>query len=134
MGTRFLILSLGGDKYAIPIARLLEITIPRNIHKDAKLGETFAGKVEFRGTWIPVVNVGKIFNLQGGVAENLLVVNSSTGIIGLLVDSVVEILDTDQKPMPLPRGVVNPSIPYYRGILRHQDTLVPLLDEDGLLT
>jgi purine-binding chemotaxis protein CheW len=133
-GTRFLILSLGGENYAIPIARLLEITMPRNIQKDPKQAENFEGKVEYRGTWIPVVNIKKILNVAGGPGENLLVVNSSKGVFGLLVDSVVEILDTEQKPAPMPNGVVNPGLPYYRGILRHKDGLVPLLDEDGLLT
>jgi len=132
-GTRFLILSLGGENYAIPITRLLEITMPRNIQKDPKQADIFEGNVEYRGAWIPVVNMKKILKITGGPGENLLVVNSSKGVLGLLVDSVVEILDTDQKPVPMPRGVVNPSLTYFRGILRYKDNLVPLLDEDGLL-
>jgi len=107
--------------------------MPRNIQKDAKLAEEFEGKYQFRGAWIPVVNVKKILKTGSGPAENLLVVNSNKGMLGLLVDSVVEIWSTEQKPTPLPRGVVTPGLPYYRGVLRHKDTIVPLLDEDGLL-
>jgi purine-binding chemotaxis protein CheW len=131
--TRFLILSLSGESYALPITRLLEITVPRNIQKDPNLTEMFDGKFEFRGRLIPVLNTKKIFKLPGALGETLLVVKSIKGTIGLLVDAVTEILDTEQKPVVMPKGVINPSFPYYSGILRHKEKIVLLLNEDGLL-
>ncbi len=133
-GTRFLIVSLGGEHYAMPISRLLEITIPRDIRKDANLTEVFEGKFEFRGKLVPVLNLKKVFKLPGGQpAASLLVCSSAKGVIGMLVDAVTEIIDTAQKPVPLPRGVMNPTLGYFGGILRHRDDLVLLLNEDGLL-
>ncbi len=132
-GTRFLILSLGGESYAIPITRLLEITVPRGIQKDVKLAETFEGKLEYRGRWIPVLDIKKVFKLSGKPGATLLVVKSGKDILGLLVDDVMEILDTDQKPAPMPQGIINPGFRYYGGVLRHKENLVLLLDEDGLL-
>jgi len=133
-GTRFLILSLGGETYALPITRLLEITVPRNIQKDAKLTELFEGKIEYRGALIPVLNIKRLFKLPGTPGSALLVVKSCKGMLGLLVDAVTEILDSEQKPAPMPPGVVNPSYRYYSGVLRHKDNLVLLLNEDGLLS
>jgi purine-binding chemotaxis protein CheW len=132
-GTRFLIVSLGGESYAMPITRMLEITVPRDIRKDANLTEIFEGKFEFRGKLIPVVNVKKIFKMPGLPGKSLLVVKSAKGVLGMLVDAVTEIIDTAQKPVPLPRGVMNPSLKYFSGILRHRDELLLLLNEDGLL-
>ncbi|OGW34220.1 MAG: hypothetical protein A2X58_06730 [Nitrospirae bacterium GWC2_56_14] len=132
-GTRYLILSLQGEGYAIPISRLLEITVPRDIQKDKSLSEVFEGKCEFRGRLVPVLNLKKIFNLSGNKGAALLMVQSAKGTIGLLVDEVSEIFDTAQKPAPVPAGVLNPSMRYYGGILRHRDSLVLLLNEDGLL-
>ena len=132
-GTRYLILSLQGEGYAIPISRLLEITVPRDIQKDKGLSEVFEGKCEFRGRLVPVLNLKKIFNLSGNKGAALLMVQSAKGTIGLLVDEVSEIFDTAQKPAPVPAGVLNPSMRYYGGILRHRDSLVLLLNEDGLL-
>jgi len=132
-GTRYLILSLQGEGYAIPISRLLEITVPRDIQKDKSLSEVFEGKCEFRGKFVPVLNLKKIFNLSGNKGAALLMVQSAKGTIGLLVDEVSEIFDTAQKPAPVPTGVLNPSMRYYGGILRHRDSLVLLLNEDGLL-
>ena len=80
--TRFLILSLSGESYALPITRLLEITVPRNIQKDPNLTEMFDGKFEFRGRLIPVLNTKKIFKLPGALGETLLVVKSIKGTIG----------------------------------------------------
>ena len=132
-GTRFLIVSLGGESYAMPINRLLEIAVPQAIKKDANLTEVFEGKFEFRGKWIPVLNIKKIFRLPGKPGTALLVVNSAKGVLGLLVDAVTEIIDTAQKPVPVPRGVMNPTLHYFGGILRHRNDLLLLLNEDGLL-
>ncbi len=132
-GTRFLILSLCGDGYAISITRVLEITVRRGFQKDTKLNEIFEGRIEYRGTWIPVLNIKKVFNVEGMPGETLLVIKSSKGAFGMLVDTVTEILDAEQKPVPLPPGVVRPGLQYFSGVLRHKENLVLLLNEDGLL-
>ncbi len=132
-GTRFLIVSLGGESYAMPITRLLEIAVPQAIRKDANLTEVFEGKFEFRGKWIPVLNIKKIFRIPGKPGTSLLVVKSAKGVLGMLVDAVMEIIDTAQKPVPVPKGVMNPTLRYFDGILRYRDDLILLLNEDGLL-
>jgi len=130
---RFLILSLEGESFAIPITSLLEITVPRNIQKDQKLSEIFEGKLDYRGKMIPVINLKKVLKLPGNPGGALIVVKNSKGVLGLLVDSAKELLETAQKPVPMPRGVLNPSLNYYAGILRNREDLVVLLNEDGLL-
>jgi chemotaxis signal transduction protein len=134
VGKRFLILSLGGEKYALAISKLLEITIPRGIYKkDAELPEIFEGKLEYRGQWIPALDIKKVFKIAGNAGANLLVVKTIKGVLGVLVDDVMEILDTDLNPAPMPQGVINPGLRYYRGVLRYKEELVLLLNEDGLL-
>ena len=130
---RFLILSLDGEGFAIPITSLLEITVPRSIQKDQKLSEIFEGKLDYRGKMIPVVNLKKVLKLPGNPGGALIVVKSSKGVLGLLVDGAKELLETALKPVPMPRGVLNPSLNYYAGILRNREDLVVLLNEDGLL-
>ncbi len=133
VGTRFLILSLGGEKYALPISKLLEITISRGVYKDAKLPEAFEGKLEYRGQSIPVLDVRKVLKLDGKTGMTLLVVKNAKGLLGVLVDDVTEILDSDQMPAPMPHGVIDPAVRFYGGVLRHKENLVLLLNEDGLL-
>jgi chemotaxis signal transduction protein len=131
--TRFLILLLQGESFAIPITSLLEITMPRNIQKDQRLSEIFEGKFDYRGKMIPVVNLKKILKLPGNPGGGLIVVKINKGILGLLVDATKELLETTQKPVPMPRGVLNPSLKCYAGVLRNREDLVLLLNEDELL-
>src|SRR5512136_1281771 len=130
---RFLILSLEGASFAIPITSLLEITVPRNIQKDQKLSEIFEGKIEYRGKLIPVVNLKKILKLSGKPGGGLIVMKSSKGVLGVLVDGASELLETRDQPHAIPRGVLNSSLNYYAGILKNRDDLVLLLNEEGLL-
>lgn len=130
---RFLILSLDGGSFALPITKLVEITVPRGMQTDDKLTSIFDGKFEFRGKWIPVLNIKKIFKLPTAAGSVLLVVNGMKGVHGILVDAVIEIIDTDQKPADMPFGVMDPSQIYYSGIIRHKGQLILLLNEDGLL-
>lgn len=130
---RFLILSLEGESYAIPITRLVEISAPRLIRKDPNLTEIFEGKTDYRGKWVPVVNLRKIFKIRNGASSALLIINTVKGVLGILVDAVSEIINAEQKPVPMPPGVINPGIRYYGGVLRHRDSLVLLLNADGLL-
>lgn len=128
-----MILALASENYAIPITRLMEITVPRDIRKDPNLTELFEGKIEFRGKPIPVLDTKKVLRISGKPGATLLVVKGAKGLLGLLVDAVIEILDTEQKPAPMPTGVINPSLRHYNGILRYKKNLVLLLNEDGLL-
>ncbi len=131
--TRFLILSLDGGRYAVPITRLLEITVPRDIRKDPGKAGRFEGTYEFRGKPVPVLDIKKSLRLQGKPGTSLLVVNAGRGMLGILVDAVSEIIDTDQKPVPIPPGVLDSAVSCYGGILRHKGELILLLNEDGLL-
>lgn len=128
-----MILSMEGGKFAFPITRLLEITVPRHIQRDANLTAVFEGKFEYRGRQIPVLNAKKLLRLTGQPGGVLLVIRGAKGILGMLVDAVTEIVDSDQKPVPVPPGVMDPSVHYYSGILRHKGELVLLLNENGIL-
>jgi chemotaxis signal transduction protein len=131
-GKRFLIFSLEGENYAIPITGLLEITAARNIQKDASL-TGFEGKFEFRGSWVPVLNINTFFRRSSRPGTTLLVVKGKKRLYGILVDAVMDILDTEQKLIPLPKGLVDPRLRCYVGVLRYKESLVLLLNEDGLL-
>lgn len=130
---RFLILTLEGASFAIPITSLLEITVPRNIQKDTKLSEIFEGKLEYRGNLIPVLNLKKILKIPGKPGGGLIVMKSTKGVLGVLVDGASELLETRDNPSAVPRGVLNTGRDYYAGILKNRDDLVLLLNEEGLL-
>lgn len=131
--TRYLIFSLEGEDYAITIERLVEITVPRGLRKDDSLTEHFEGTVEIRGKILPVLNLKKVFTLPAAPGNVLLVLRTAGGETGVLVDAVTEMMDTEAQPRSIPKGVLNPSLPYFRGILKHKGSMLFLLNEDGLL-
>ncbi len=130
---RFLILSLEGESYAISIARLAEISAPRQILKDPNLSGVFEGKVDYRGKMTPVLNLRKVLHMPSFSGSALLFIKSAKGVLGILVDSVTEITSVEHPPEPLPGGILDSGPRYYRGVLRYRDTLALLLDEDGLI-
>jgi chemotaxis signal transduction protein len=131
--SRYLILSLEGGKFALPITRLVEITVPRGVQKDERLPSVFEGAFEFRGRSVPVMDLKKVFKLAGTPGPVLLVVKGARDLMGLLVDAVSEIVDQAQKPAPMPAGVMEPSQRVYAGVLRSKGELILLLNEDGLV-
>jgi chemotaxis signal transduction protein len=131
--SRFLILSLGGGSFALPITTLLEITVPRGIRNDSDLPPVFEGVFEFRGRPVPVLDARKALKLGGAPGPVLLVVRTAKNILGVLVDAVIEIIDAVQKPEGMPPGVVSTGVRCYRGVIRHKGELILLLNEDGLL-
>jgi chemotaxis signal transduction protein len=131
--TRFLILSLEGESFAVPITCLLEITVPRWIHKDQSPSAMVEGTVEYRGREIPVVNLKKVLQMPGDPGGSLIVVKSVKGVLGLLVDAAKELLESGQKPAELPQGLMESPQQYYAGILRNREDVVLILNENSLL-
>ncbi len=132
--SRFLILSVEGGTFALPISKVVEITVPRQVRKDERLPSVFEGTFEFRGKSIPVLNLKKTFKLAGKAGSVLLVVKGARDLLGVLVDAVSEIIDSAQKPAPLPAGVMDPAHRVYAGVLKSKGELILLLNEDGLVS
>lgn len=132
-GSRYLIISLEAESFAVPVDRVAEIATAQGLEQDQNLAAAFEGRIEIRGRRIPVLNLKRLFKLPGKPGNVLLVIKSAKGEVGILVDAVTEILDTDRQPLPMPKGAVNPSLPYYGGIFRHKGELILLLNENALL-
>lgn len=132
-GPRLLIFSIEGDDYAISTERLVEITVSGLVLNDETLTANFEGKMEFRDRILPVLNLKKVFKVQGKPGKVLLVLKTAKGEVGLLVDAVTEFLNTEKQVRPIPQGVMNPTLPYFTGILKHKGSILLLLNEDGLL-
>jgi chemotaxis signal transduction protein len=130
---RFLIVSLEGEPFALPVANLVEITVPRAVQKDPQLSALFEGMMEYRGVMIPVADLKKILNIPGRPGPSLLVMKNTKGTLGFLVDTAVELLTAAEAPAQLPRGLMRDGQKIYAGILRKADELVLLLNVEGLL-
>lgn len=132
-GNRFLILSAADENYALPLAKLVEITVARAIQREPDASGPVEGTIEFRGKTIPVLDLKKTLQLAGAPGTALLVVKGKKEQFGILTDAVSDIFDTPQKPVALPKNVLPRDVRSYGGILRYKDNLVLVLNEDELL-
>ena len=68
------------------------------------------------------------------VETRIVVVGSTTGMVGLIVDAVTEVMRIPADQVEAPSTIVAvPDNSYLRGIAKLEDRLVSLMDLDGVL-
>jgi purine-binding chemotaxis protein CheW len=129
---------LGDDQFAADIfavERVLRYSAPTPV---PDMPPYIEGVIDYQGRVIPVVNLRLRFELPrvaAGAGTRMLVLNVSGEWIAIVVDSVTEVAGFDPgavaPPPPMFRGL---SRGYLKGILRHGERLVIMLDVEHLLS
>jgi purine-binding chemotaxis protein CheW len=127
---------IGGEEFGINIERVVEILKPQRIYSLPQLPPSFSGVINARGYVIPIVDLRKRFGINpAALKERIIIVRSGNEKVGLLVDSVKEIitLQTDEIIMP-PSIFKGLKTEYLTGIGKKNDRIIILLNLDTLLT
>ena len=129
---------LGTDAFAAEVSsvdRVLRYAEPKSV---PDLPEWIEGVIEHRGTVTPVVDMRArigLPHLEPTSATRVLVLNTSKGSIGAIVDVVAEVASVPEgsvaPPPPLFRGL---AAHFVRGIAKVGEQLVVILDVDRVLT
>lgn len=109
---RYLTFHLGKESYGIEIQYVTEIIVMQEITKVPDLPESIIGVVNLRGNVISVMDMRKRFHLESREIDDrtcIIVVNIENIAIGLLVDTVNEVLN-------IPEEQVDPSPKTHSGI------------------
>ncbi|HEC25380.1 MAG TPA: chemotaxis protein CheW [bacterium] len=129
---------LGNEEFALDILKVQEINRIVEITKIPKAPDFVEGVINLRGRVIPIVDIRKKFHLSIKEATKdarVIVVNIMNKIIGLIVDSVSEVLrinsSTIQPPPPLIAGL---DSDYIKGVGKLDERLIILLDIDKIFT
>jgi len=129
---------LGTEEFALDILLVQEINRRVEITKVPKTPEFVEGVINLRGKIVPVVNLHKRFGLagQGFTGQSrIIVVNIDNRVLGLMVDSVSEVLQVPahsiEPPPPLGVGI---DAAYIKGIGKLEDRLLILLDLGKVLS
>jgi purine-binding chemotaxis protein CheW len=128
---QLVVFSLGSEEYALPIGSVHEIirfTEPRTVASDAAW---IRGVIGLRGKIIPIFDLASRMELDVVESEagKIVIVESGTGQVGIMVDEVEEVLTvaSDQhEDVPSANG---DSI---EAIAKIEDRLVILLNPEGL--
>lgn len=136
---QLVIFQLGGEEFGVEIMAVQEIIKMPAITAIPQAPEYVAGVINLRGRIIVVVNLGKKFNILSSEKNKeykVIVVELENQVIGMMVDSVSEVLripSTSVDPAP---GMVASGISssYIQGVGKLEDRLLILLDLRNVLS
>lgn len=129
---------LDNEEFAIDILKVQEINRMMEITKVPKSPDFVEGVINLRGKVIPIVDLRKRFGLE--IAEytkktRIVVVDIEGKIVGLIVDSVSEVLRLPSDTIePTPFMVTDINSEYIQGVGKLEDRLLILLNLNNLFS
>jgi purine-binding chemotaxis protein CheW len=139
----FVVFRLGGEGYAIEVMRVQEVLDMKSLTEVPGGPKFLLGVINLRGHVVPVYDLRLPFGLSKDTkparAPCVLIVESSVGqddqITGLLVDRVSDVLEfSPEEVQPAPQLGLGKASPYVRGLIRHQDAFLLVLDVDRIFS
>lgn len=134
---QFVTFKLGAEKFGVDILKVQEIN---NVKEFTKIPHTPAyveGAINLRGKVIHVLNLRKKFGLEPKPQDELskiVIMNVGGIVMGILVDSVADVLDIPQNLIvPSPAVTAEKNTEFIQGIARLEQGLIIILDMGKLL-
>jgi len=135
---QLVVFSVAGQHYGVDIQAAREIIQMQDITGISHSSDYIEGLINLRGSVIPVVDLRKRFGME--LAERtddsrIVVVSIEGENIGVIVDSVTEVLRIKSDSIELPSSMITTSeTKYVLGIAKLPDRLITLLDVNLLLS
>lgn len=137
-GSQFLTFNLGDELYGVDILRVQEIKGYTTVTKIPNTPPHIKGVLNLRGTIVPIIELRTKFGMptiEYTAFTVIIVVVVRDKVMGLVVDSVSDVLDIDKKDIqPPPQFGAKVDVSFLNGIGKSGDKLVALLDMDRLLS
>ena len=135
---QLVIFDLDGESYGVDIANVREIIQMQTITRMPASVSFIEGIINLRGVVIPVVDLRKRFGLEStehNKETRIMVVHRQGQDIGMIVDSVTEVLRTTSDLIePISSQVTTIDSKLLVGIVKLADRLVLLLATDLILS
>lgn len=129
---------LGQEEFGIDIRKVQEINRMVEITSVPRTPEFVMGVINLRGKVIPVINLRSRFGLPPKDRDKntrIIVVEVQNRVMGILVDSVSEVLRIPASTIvPPPDIVAGVDTDYIRGVGKLKDRLLILLDMDKIIS
>lgn len=134
---QLVIFTLANETYGIAISTVNEIIRMQAITEVPRTPDFVEGVINLRGRIVPVIDLRKRFGLEAAEetqASRIMVVEMQDLVVGMIVDSVSEVLrlpaDSIEPTPPMVSGV---DAAYLRGVGKRDDRLIILLDIEKVL-
>lgn len=135
----YVVFQLEGESYALEVARVREVLDVAALTRVPGGARSLCGLYNLRGQVVPVWNLRVPFGLGGEIfqerAPSVLMVEQEDGgagrVAGLMVDRVSDVLDfLPEDIQPAPTLGLGGGSTFVRGLIRHQERFLLLLDLD----
>mgnify|MGYP001593302998 FL=1 len=137
-GNQFLTFQLGEELYGVDILRVQEIKGYTTVTKIPNTPGYIKGVLNLRGTIVPIVELRTTFGMPTidyTMFTVIVVVVVRDRIMGLVVDSVSDVLNISKKDIQAPPEFgTKVDVSFLNGIGKSGNKLVALLNIDRLLT
>jgi purine-binding chemotaxis protein CheW len=139
----YVIFRLGGEGYALEVMRVQEVLDVKSLTQVPGGPRSLRGVLNLRGHVVPVYDLRVPFELpidrNPSKAPSVLMVESSMGndvhVTGLLVDRVSDVLEfAPEEIQAAPQLGLGKATPFVRGLIRHQEGFLLVLDVDRVFT
>jgi len=139
----YVVFQLGGEGYALEVMRVQEVLDMQSLTEVPGGPKFLLGVINLRGHVVPVYDLRMPFGLtkdqKGSRAPCVLIVESNSGsddqITGLLVDRVSDVLEfSPEEVQAAPQLGLGRATPYVRGLIRHQEGFLLVLDVDRVFS
>jgi purine-binding chemotaxis protein CheW len=127
---------VGDEEFALEIQRVQEIIRHQRLTRVPNSPSFVEGVINLRGKVIPVVALRKRFGMDHQPPEvdmRIVVVEVKEMVVGIIVDSVPEVLRVPVKVIAGPPRLVEAQRDYVAGVAKLTDRLLILLDVDRVL-
>ncbi len=139
---QFLSFTLGEEEYGVEILRVQEIRSWEPVSRIPNVPSYEKGVVNLRGAIVPIIDLRERFGLNHSEYTPLTVVvvlqaqneKGNTRIMGVVVDSVSDVIDVDKKTIQsAPNFGTKVSTEFINGLTSVNKRMVMLLDVEKLL-
>src|SRR5579883_1418958 len=135
---QLVVFRLGEDYFAMLISSVNEIIRLQKITPVPKAPPFVEGVTNLRGRVIPVIDLRKRFGVEpkpDGHMARIIVVEQGERLLGMMVDAVDEVLTVPSNTIePVDEMVVSVDSQFLSGIVRLEDRLIIMLDQDQVLS
>lgn len=135
---QLVVFGVGKEFYGVGIDTVHEIVRVPDVTQVPDAPDFFEGVINLRGRIIPVIDLGKrlrLAPLERTKAARVLISESNGRIVGLVVDSVAEVIKlTPDAVVEPPQMISSIGVEYITGVAKVKDRLIILLKLDKVLS
>lgn len=125
---------LGEGEYALPILEVREIINLPRLTRLPQAPPCVEGVTNLRGSVIPVLDAGKLMEVDGtGERTRVVVVGAADRAFGILVDGITGVVDVDESSVEPPERFRNGRGEFIAGVAKLDTRLIVLLDPARLV-